>query len=291
MRRHVGTELAAWTAAAEVLELPAELARLLAELTSATADLERVSDQLAELEAAPTVSSRLAAGVDAETAVAEAAKADERHAVVSEAVTQVAGFAASRERAVRRWIAANRSALITDTLGPAVVEIVDEATPLVGKLERLAPAFNPTELASTATPAETSAWRKLGELDDRLEVILAAYVRTWHAATTAAGGHGGEKWPQYLRPSRAGGLHVWAAPELVSDLDVAYGVDRRLASITWWHARGGRYRLATARDLLALERQYTLEHPWGSRSQIAGVLMPGEARSENAERKLSVFAI
>jgi hypothetical protein len=284
MRRQGVTELAAWIAAAEVLEVPAELARLLEDFRSATGELERVTDALRDLEAAPTVSTRLAAGVDAETAVAaadeDAAAAERTRKVVEE----VSGFVTSRERAVRRWIAAHRSALIADTLSPAVAEILDEATPLVDTLAVYAPTFDDRALVAKASAPELKAWRALEILDDRLALLLAAYVRTWHAATALTGGAGGEKWPGWLRPSRAGGLHVWAAPELIDDLDVAYGADRRLAVVAYWHARGGRYRLATARDLLALERHHALEHPWGARSQIAGVLVPGASRSEERKR-------
>jgi hypothetical protein len=283
--RRPPTELGAWMAVAEVLEVPADLARLMAELTRATEDLERVTDQLHELKAAPAVSSRLAAGVDAEVAVAEAAKADERFAVVSEAVSQVASFQRSREMAVRRWIGDHRSDLIATTLNAKVAELLEDSAPLVAKLERFAPAFTPRELVSSATPAELAAWRKLTELDETFALVLATFMHSWRVATSSAGSPGRDKFPGWLRPSRAGGLHVWEAPELVDDLDVAYGVERRLAAVTWWHVQGGRYRLATARDLLALNRTYELEHPWGGRSQIAGVLVLGASRFEDAERK------
>jgi hypothetical protein len=284
MKRAATSELGAWVTAAEVLDVPPELGRLLEDFHAATAELERVRGQLGELKAAPTVTQRLGAGIAPETAVAQADEDAAATARTAKVVEEVASFVTSRERAVRRWIAANRSALIADTLGPAVAEIIDEAAPMVDTLAAYAPTFDHRSLVARASAPELKAHRALEVLDDRLEVILAAYVRTWHAATAVAGGAGGEKWPQWLRPSRAGGLHVWAAPELVGDLDVAYGADRRLVAVAYWHARGGRYRLATARDLLALERQHALEYPWGRRSQIAGIFMPGEARSE-VERK------
>jgi hypothetical protein len=284
VRRAASTELAAWVAATEVLDVPAELARLMADHRAALGELERVTDALRDLEAAPSVSARLSAGVEPETAVADAdedAAAAERTRKVVEEVTS---FVASKERAVRRWIAAHRSALIADTLGPAVAELLDEAAPLVATLADYAPTFDDRSLVAKATPAELKAYRALEVLDDRLADILTAYLRTWMAATALTGGAGGEKWPGWLRPSRAGGLHVWAAPELVDDLDVAYGADRRLVAVTYWHAQGGRYRLTTGRELSALDRKVALERPWGARRQIAGILMPGASRSERFER-------
>lgn len=237
------------------VDLPEQLLDLFAEA-------DRLAAELAELEhpaaAAPSPVHAVLAGRNAGDAQHAAAQAATAGADLEQQRQTLRAAADIVDTRIRRWIDANRDALIVEHLRPAVEQLLADARPLAVELERFAPAFDPATIAGAATAEQLEAWRRSRELAERFAVLLEAWRRSWQLATAS---QGGRQAPGYLRPDAPGGLHAWERPRSVDDVNVRDGRNVELLAVVRYADVGG-YRLAGIREVVDLDRKLRTEQPW-----------------------------
>jgi len=280
VRRRLGSEVDGWIRAA--ITPPAELAGLIANLTRLEAQYEVVAAQVAgEID----VIAETVRGLDPLDSVRDARELEEQAADLVESQRVAHGAVKRLQSEIGFWAARNRK-LLVDLANERAQAIIVKAAPLAAKLSDAAPAYDPAAIAAHATKPQLDAWREILDLDTQFQTLLEATMGTWWAATTRQGqAPGAERLPGTLRASKPGGVHVWARPHDVTELDVRDGRDTRLVSIVRWADIGG-WRLSI-QAVLDLASTTPLTNPWvnGERAPRRGVLIPDVVAIEKLSRR------
>lgn len=256
------------------VEVPKELVTLWSQLDDLEAERDALGPAPAVVSAPALVlqGASIAEAVDAEV---NATRAAEVHAARQKATTEVVRLLGDR---VVRHLTEHRDTLIEDHLRPVVADIIGQARSLVVTLEPFAPTFDPDEVAKWATPAHIKAWRTAAELQQRLDLCLAAWGSLWKHATSALAQ--GEGLPGYLRIDAPGGVHAWERPLEVTDVEVRDGRNTNVLAIAL-HSDAG-YRLASGAEMVDISERFQLESSWvRGEHNPRQVFLPGEPVPEH----------
>lgn len=249
------TERLAWAAAADVLDLPSNLADEIAR----EADL---AEQLRAVEHADPIDRRSATQrmLDGDADPVEAARADTQAA--EDRTTQrrsLAEAAAASRFLLERMLANSRESLIVDVLRPALDELLDQAEPLADSLAPFAPTFDADAILNRGDADQLAAWQDSRPLHSTFRLLVNCWMVTWKTATSRASTPSG--FDRVMCPDAPGGLHAWQRPRQVDDVDVRDGRNRDLLAVATWRTPGG-WRLASHAEMLRALREHDPREPW-----------------------------